>query len=185
MLDGVAVATLNDDERLQFWLNVFHTLLLHAHIDLERLFAIDTTRAHTAELSKVARVSLFRAAAYRVGGQRYSLLEIEHAVLVSISFFVGIVLIVNFFLKNFFFSICALKACTRLCSCSGFSGAWRPFDGAQIQAERSTKCSGIERKNSSIGIVLLFYFISPNLKPSKLFFHQPPMLPSSTLSTFF
>ena len=77
----MSIESLVHEQRLQFWLNIYHTLLIQAHLEIAKFQDLDRKSTNTADLSKVARISLFRSAAYRIGGYRYSLLDIEHAVL--------------------------------------------------------------------------------------------------------
>jgi hypothetical protein len=78
LLDGVVASSLDHQQRVVFWLNVYNALMLHAHIELAPLMASDPL---DADLSTVARMTLMRSAAYRVQNHRFSLLDIEHGVL--------------------------------------------------------------------------------------------------------
>jgi hypothetical protein len=78
LLDGVVASELPHSLRVVFWANVYTTLLLHAHLEIAPLMSSDQIGC---DVSVVARVTLFRAAAYRVQGLRFSLLDIEHGVL--------------------------------------------------------------------------------------------------------
>ncbi len=73
LLQGFDPASLPDRQtRLAFWINLYNVLVIDAVITFE---------VTTSVAEQWAGLSFFRAAAYRIGGQRCSLDDIEHGIL--------------------------------------------------------------------------------------------------------
>mmetsp|Transcript_11124 Transcript_11124/g.34105 ORF Transcript_11124/g.34105 Transcript_11124/m.34105 type:complete len:558 (+) Transcript_11124:241-1914(+) len=68
-LQAVDIASLDSEERLAFFINVYNTLCLHGHV----VFGAPT--------NFLKRMSFFRGMAYRLGGLDYTLDDIEHGIL--------------------------------------------------------------------------------------------------------
>lgn len=68
-LPRVQLATLNDSQRIVFFLNVYHSLMMHAFLE-----------SHMPD-SLQDRINIMATFAYNIGDQYFSLLEIEHGIL--------------------------------------------------------------------------------------------------------
>jgi hypothetical protein len=68
-LKHVQPREMSHEQRLAFWINIYHSLILHAHL----LFGVPKTH--------YKRINFMNKVAYIVGGHLYSVLAIEHSVL--------------------------------------------------------------------------------------------------------
>lgn len=68
-LQRVQIVTLNHDERIAFFVNIYNTLCLHAYV------------VHGPPDSVLKRYTFFRALSYRVGGLDLTLDDVEHGIL--------------------------------------------------------------------------------------------------------
>lgn len=68
-LQKVDLTTINSKEKLAFFINVYNMLVIHGHV----VFGIPS--------SSMERHKFYNGAKYQIGGQLYSLNEIEHGIL--------------------------------------------------------------------------------------------------------
>mmetsp|Transcript_4884 Transcript_4884/g.21053 ORF Transcript_4884/g.21053 Transcript_4884/m.21053 type:complete len:558 (-) Transcript_4884:247-1920(-) len=68
-LQAVEISSLDSEERLAFFVNIYNALCLHGHV------------LYGAPTNFLKRMSFFRGMAYRIGGLDYTLDDIEHGIL--------------------------------------------------------------------------------------------------------